>query len=277
MHCSLCRPRLSCGLALMLLSGCQWYSPYGYGYPGTYAPPGGMMPQQTFPAPPGALRSGPPAMAPGGNPGSPTFVPPVNSGANSAPPWRGNSTGGAATNETPIPKYGEPDGLGGSGASRSDDGENKTPFTQMGSRQRDAAYAGGVKQADAASDGSEPFQKPVQLDAESMRVASNGAPIPYDYDRHGYKWLTGKVDYDAGDKSWNIIYNLRPGGDDKLGGSIHLLDDGRLSELHDQEKLHDQDIVQVKGEVDSEHRDANGKPQYRIAELHHVVPRSLAN
>jgi len=142
--------------------------------------------------------------------------------------------------------------------------------TQMGGQQRDAAYPAEVKQADAAAQGDEPFQTPVQLDPESMRVASNGAPIPYHYDR-GYRKLTGKVDYDAGDKSWHIIYNPRPADDDKLGGSIRLLDDERLRELHDQ------DIVQVEGEVDNEHPDADGKPQYRIAELHRVRPRPLAN
>ena len=156
-------------------------------------------------------------------------------------------------------------------STRPTDGQNSTPFSKMSGQLRDTAYAAGVQHADAtaAAKGADPFQAPVNLDPKSMHLASNGARIPYDYDRQSYSWLKGKVDYDAGDNSWHIIYNPRPDAADKLGGGIRLLDDKHLRELHDQ------DIVKIEGEVDYDHPDPSGKPQYRVVGLGRYKPKPV--
>jgi hypothetical protein len=87
--------------------------------------------------------------------------------------------------------------------------------------------------------------------------AINGSD-PCDYDRTGYTWLRGIVDFDRRDSSWHIIYSQHPDRHDRFGGAIRLVGTPKLSTLHDG------DVVYVEGRIDSEHLDSRGKPQFRI-------------
>jgi len=276
MHCSHWKPHITCGLALLLLSGCQWYSPYGYGYPGTYAaPPGTVMPQSTYPAPGTYVQPGSPSLAPQSPSGgsqeqwrAPTPIGPQPNGASDAPLFNPNSQGGASSDGL-VPKYGEPGSLPGSGASRSSDDEEETPFSQTGAQSPDTAQAANVRNADLTADASDGFEEPVPFDPSSGTRAASGTPNPYDYDRDAYSWLRGVVDYDPREKTWHIIYNLRPGEDDRLGGGIRLLNDEKLR------LLRNQDVVLLEGTVDYDHLDRNGKPQYRVDHLARLKPGQL--
>jgi hypothetical protein len=88
---------------------------------------------------------------------------------------------------------------------------------------------------------------------------ATGAPNPYAYDRERYTWLRGKVDYDEGTRSWQIIYSLN--GNDKFGGSLTLADDPKLK------KLQNDDVVLVEGKVDESRKGDRGKPVYKIDNL----------
>jgi hypothetical protein len=88
---------------------------------------------------------------------------------------------------------------------------------------------------------------------------TTGTPNPYDYDRKTYTWLRGKVDYEEGTKSWQIIYSLD--GKDKFGGSLTLSDDPKLK------KLRNDDVVLVEGRVDESRKTSRGKPVYKIDHL----------
>lgn len=79
-----------------------------------------------------------------------------------------------------------------------------------------------------------------------------------DYDRTGYTWLRGKVDFDTHDHSWHIIYSRHPEPRDHYGGAFRLLDSPKLATLHDG------DVVYIEGRVDTMHVDSRGKAQYRI-------------
>ncbi len=267
MHCSHWRPHILCGLAVVLLSGCHWYSPYGY--PGTYAPPGTIMPQQTFPgAPPATFPQSPPALAPGGSPNS-TFQAPTTpgSGNNPAQLWNGSSSPGNRS-EKPVPQpndFGNPNDLQGPpGASRNEE-DNSSPFTQMRGQREEFV---GVNHADVSTSGSDDFLEPRPLDPEAARRGPNGAPIPYGHDEAGYTWLAGRVDHDKNDDSWHITYDLAPPQTDRLGGAVRLAPHEGLS------KLRDGDIVRVVGELDYDQRDPGGKAQYRITSLDRIIPKA---
>jgi len=88
---------------------------------------------------------------------------------------------------------------------------------------------------------------------------ATGTPSPYDFDRARYTWLRGKVDFEEGTKSWQIIYNLN--GNDKFGGSLTLADDPKLK------KLQNDDVVLVEGKVDESKKSDRGKPVYKIDNL----------
>jgi hypothetical protein len=80
-----------------------------------------------------------------------------------------------------------------------------------------------------------------------------------DYDRTGYRWLRGVVDFDPRRRNWHIIYGLPPDPADRYGGSLTLLDDGHLADLQDN------DVVFLEGRLDpTAGRDLLGKPLYRV-------------
>ena len=83
-----------------------------------------------------------------------------------------------------------------------------------------------------------------------------GTPNPYDYDKTGYTWLRGKVDFDQKTKSWQIIYSLS--GKDKFGGSLILGDNPKLKDLQND------DVVLVEGRLDTVRKDDRGMPIYKI-------------
>lgn len=280
MHSNHWRPRALCGLTLILLSGCHTYSPYGYGYPGTYAPPGAVMPQQSFPAPPPGAT-----YAPGGTLGSPAPAPapnqqqfrmpttPGGSGGD-APGWDGNSQGGASNSEGgPVPApHGDPADLPGSGAFN--ERSSRPQISQVSGVEEDEpkrVQSAGIETASAsspASDGPDEFQEPLEaapVAAPETRTAAS-SPNPYDYDPVSYSSLRGVVDFDEADKSWHIIYNVTPNEKDKLGGGVRLLPHPALKTLHNG------DVVLIEGKVDYANRDRGGKPQYQISHLARLTP-----
>lgn len=91
----------------------------------------------------------------------------------------------------------------------------------------------------------------------STPMSSNtGTPSPYAYDAKAYTWLRGKVDYDEGTKTWQIIYSLD--GKDKFGGSLTLGNDPKLT------RMRNDDVFLVEGRVDGTRKTDRGKPVYRV-------------
>jgi hypothetical protein len=81
----------------------------------------------------------------------------------------------------------------------------------------------------------------------------------FGYDRSGYRWLRGVVDYDPNGRNWNIIYGLPPDPHDEFGGSLTLADGAELRDLRNN------DVVLVEGRIDpSAGQDVLGKPLYRV-------------
>ncbi len=252
-----------------------------YGAPGgTYAPPGGTyVPQGGTYVPEGTVPSnGPTLLTPTptpNNPTSPNWRPDPNSGG-SAQPFNNNppSTFGAPPNDRTVPNpLDTPFDVS--------PGANKDPFPKTG--------------LNRPSDPFPPANSPVTLDPlietrretpalasttdSAMRATSNTRsipqpvvdptrPNPYDYDRSNYAWLRGVVDFDPSDQTWHIIYNLTPGKDDDLGGSVALVVDPNTT------KLSDRSLVQVEAVVDPNQRDKTGKPMYRVIAAHPLTPRN---
>ncbi|MGE3315490.1 MAG: hypothetical protein AB7O26_10270, partial [Planctomycetaceae bacterium] len=239
-----------------------------------YAPPGGMMPQQSFPAaPPGTYSSpgtlGSPAPAPA-MPQQNNFQPPIQSspgGGGNAPMWDGNSTGGASNSDGLVPApHGDPNDLQGSPGAFNE--RNSRPMLSQvsGEQSQDARELAPATHETASAEpeepnGPDPFEKPVEMEAAATaaapvtHVAASG-PNPYDYDREGYSWLRGVVDFDEESRTWHIIYNVKPSKDDKFSGAIQLLPDPELKTLRPNQ------VVHVEGAVDYNRLDDRGKPQY---------------
>ena len=132
-----------------------------------------------------------------------------------------------------------------------------------------------AQQVQQASHQTEVFEPPVQadkvvvtrhLEATTAR-AETPEPTPFSYDRKGYRWLRGVVDYDAQDDTWNIIYSIDPDASDRFGGSITLVNDPLLAGLEENDR------VLIQGRVDENSRDRFGKPQYRVDHLGRIVPQ----
>lgn len=261
-----------CWVLLPLLAvGCYSYpyygNPYGGGGPGGYPPAGGYY--------------GTPAPYDGGYvapPGGGTYIPmsPTTPGA-SPTPLNGAPT--SPTSPTPTWRNSTP-----TDAAPYDSGINRpvpTPTNDDFSRPP-AAF-----QPPARSDelGVSPFeptsrlpvptpvpvvQKPTAMDpfasSPPVQPVSQAIPQPadgngYGFEQSGYRWLKGKLDYDAGSGTYYLIYSLTPPITDPYGGEIALMDDPQL------QGLTSDDFVVVEGFVNSVQKDSRGKAKYKINSL----------
>lgn len=231
------------------------------------------MPPQSFPGPPPGTYSSPgsPQLGPPAGGSSQKFQTPIPAtpGGNpndSAPLWDGGasrSDGGLV----PAP-HGDPNDLGApntlnernarpmlSHVSGSD--ADDTSHLQPANLQTSRAQPARVEAPDS-------FEAPLELDDNAHQHTAASGPNPYDYDREGYSWLRGVVDFNDDEKTWHIIYNVKPTKDDKFGGGIRLLPSPALKSLRQGQ------VVHLEGAIDYEHRDADGKPQYRVEHLARV-------
>lgn len=289
-------PRLVCALGGLALVGCYSpyryapYSPYGPGIP-TYSPqvapppqfgppvgsptpvyPDGGIPGGGFPPPNGTF---PPDASFGGsqfNNGSGlTPTPDPNS---SFPPSDGggfNPVLPSNPNSGPVPNYDDPNTLSPPPSGGTFGNGNVTPFNQDGASFRpdsDTSEAIGSLPYEPAS------PKQLQLAAHrspppaSISVGNNppprmpDSPQGYGYDKVGYRWLSGIVDFDEQQKEWVLIYDLTPDPQDTFKGQITLINNPYLS------RVQSSDLVHVEGYVDSSVRDrSSGKPQYRVQNI----------
>lgn len=293
------------GGCLTLLAGChsspyygqqQYYNspgfggsapPSGYVQPGTtfgpsngtYAPPGGTyVPQGGTYVPEGTVpNSGPTLLnSPTPNPTAPTWRQDPNAGGN-AQPFNSNppSTFGSPPNDRPVPNpIDTPFDVS--------PGANKDPFPKTGLNRPSDPFpaASSPVTLDPQIEASRDLPAMAGAPSSAMRATSNSRsipqpvvdparPNPYDFDRKEYAWLRGVVDFDPTDKTWHLIYNLTPGQDDELGGSVSLVIDPRTTTLSDRS------LMQVEGVVDPNQRDKSGKPMYRVIAAHPLTPRSI--
>ncbi len=133
--------------------------------------------------------------------------------------------------------------------------------TTPGERVLEPAAHETASAATAAEPATDAFEAPVESDAAPVTHTAASGPNPYDYDREGYSYLRGIVDFNDDDKTWHIIYNLKPTRDDKFSGAIQLLPDPALRSLRPGQ------VVYVEGGVDYKNVDGRGKPQYRVDHL----------
>jgi len=116
--------------------------------------------------------------------------------------------------------------------------------------------------ASGERDAEDGFFAPVPARPASATRTVAAAPSPYDHDARGYRWLRGKLDYDALSQTWSIIYSLNPGRDDRYGGSF------TLGSHPDFRRFASGDVVLIEGQVDDATRNpSNGKPVYRPSKL----------
>lgn len=107
-----------------------------------------------------------------------------------------------------------------------------------------------------------------EFPSESGTSAAPGqAPSPFNYDRNGYRWLRGIVEFDEEEKSWNITYNATPDRSDKFGGNIVLLDQGKLN------RFKNGDVVLIDGRIDGTRQDRMGKPCYLVTRAQRLLPK----
>jgi hypothetical protein len=296
---------------LVYCCGCVAPAPYG-GYPGYYGPPRYMAPSPGVitspgPAPYPSPQLGPPLPpgsgssnwsptpatppTPGGNS---TFSPtPSNKPADNLPPNYPEIPPGTGPGLSPTPQAPQPGDQNSTpfGAEGGSTFDNSRGGAQMPVRKPNGAaeesYASRGQDAAPPGASAEPFEPPVErgshadpqvIPAAGQSPARGGgdAANPYDYDRASYSWLRGVVDYDARDKTWQIIYNPKPDRHDRYGGALCLGDHPKLKDLHDG------DFVYVEGHINQQHPDTRGKACYEIdggqlTPIRYTGPRSVAN
>jgi len=262
------RPLVPIGLALIVLTGCQSYFPYGYGNSGAYpAMSGTYVPQGNGTA---SSRSSPPATM---QPGTGQFPTPANGQKNSP---AGQNRG--QTDKGQVPSYPDPANppasLGSPASEDDDDSINRGSSSRENSA-RHVDEAGDESEVSLSSLDDDKFLSPTQYrpaattadDSDTRRVAS--APRPSPYKRHpGFEWVRGVVTRDAKTNSWRITYSRDPlDNDDPYGGSLTLVDSPLL------DTLMDDDIVYVDGAVDRSVLDRYGKPSYRATRVLPLKPK----
>jgi hypothetical protein len=267
-------------------------------YPGYYAPPAGygpppggaiVTPGPSFPSPQlGPAVTPTPAWQPSPSspltpspapisPGPLPSTPPGNSSFNDPTPTFGNS-GARKPADNPVPTPIErdlaPEMAPAGPAPRPN--QSNSPFGGDGSAgtfEKGAQLTipqrlDGPSHAVATVD-PQTFESPIEGPRRErdglVAVAGRSGPGPVidgsdpcDYDRTGYAWLQGFVDFDTHDRSWHIIYSRHPDRHDHYGGAFRLVDCPKLATLHDG------DVVRIEGRVDTMHVDSRGKAQYRI-------------
>jgi len=265
-------------IALLILSGCHTFYPYGYWQDQRMLqnnPYGVQPPQGAYITPPGQVQPGTNLGQPGTLDGSGTSTrgidPAFNRSTDRSDQIQGIDSSGDASLNKPIPKYPDPTDnqsstkdQGNPGNSSEDPG---SPFGDGNTENNQSSTSNGVKFAEFSSPEKDGFQSPVKTTGQNENTSSGpefaaeATPNPYDHDAKNYSWLRGKVSYEKKGKTWHIIYSLNPDPQDKFGGDLTLL--GVPKNL----KLEDGDVALVEGFVDQENRDARGKPIYRIHKI----------
>lgn len=286
------------GLLLLAATGCYWHAPYGtHGYPGAG---GGYPTPPVSPRFQGGPHLGPPSSQPGlqnsnpqsapsgqpqqwqGSPGSQAPGRQSAQGRRPTPARDPNDSGADQADQPGLPPS-DPEYLRGSESGREEpsfdsleppsgynesQGSTKRPYEDL----EDTAFRGAAPEPTETNQGWVPDGASLQATAQTQVVsaksetADDSGPDPYAYDAENYRWLRGVVDYRSEDGSWNIIYDLQPPADDPYGGSLRLIDDGKL------DGLKSGDVVLVQGHVDPESPDPRGKPQYRVQHLARLMP-----
>lgn len=284
-------------IPLVMIAGCTSYHPYGR-YPGaqTYpqyygngynqpVPNGTMMPNNATLGTPGAINGTP-------GPGA-TGAPGATNGPAAAQPIPKTQAKREEVapfgSEKPVPNYKDPVKVDG-GPMKSDFGNGSTappakqpdgnvsPFgsgAATGTPSDNRVQLAGSQQfagtqpstAGQPGNGDSRFAAPKTIDtpsnAQPIGSAAPGQPTPdpYGYDAKNYTWLRGKVDYDQGSKSWQIIYSLD--GKDPYGGALTLADHPRLKSFRND------DVAYIEGELDTSA--GPGKPRYKILRVDHPL------
>lgn len=270
------------------LAGC--YAPYGYQSP--YGP--GMYGQPYQPQYPGApVYTTPPGTpyVPGGTTqpgiGTPTPLTPSNPPStydsnnnngikfDDAPqfnPNPGTTPGGnSGSNRGTVP---DPIDDTGSGPAAARPGLQPTSGTQaddLESPFEESNNSGAPAQPARVGSEQDLFEPPQRLSSEvesqsttiqrvSLKRSVGDAPNPYGRDqKHANpEWLRGVVDYDAQQRTWQIIYAASPDPRDPNGGSLTLAPHPNLATCRSG------DIVLVEGAIDARTTDSRGKPLYAI-------------
>ena len=271
-------------LALVMLTGCYSYNPYGYGgYPEvlstvpapSIAPAGAPIPGQ--PIAPGVIPIGPQAATPAG------IVQPLQIPPTLGTPPAATIPGGTAPQ--PVPRYQDPTdpaaaGATGGESTRAGDAATEsssfrapTGGTLTGAFGESPAdgTAGAVIPAKGESAATAPGAIAAPVTAGLNEPAADPVSLPkikesnYGYDTIGYTWFKGKIEYDKADKAWHLMYAPTPNQNDPYGGDISLGDDPRL------EALQDNDVVYVTGTLRSGLTDRTGKPRFRIDQLSNIT------
>lgn len=276
---SSCGALLSGSALLLTLVGCHHYGyqPYGYGYGPTYAP------QPQYYGPSGGYPAGGTYVPQTITPASPTPITPTpNSGTSPTPTWRPNTT-----NENNAPTFNRnpddpgrvppardlgDDFPGNPGASRAPTTNNATAGLPTFERGGLAAAAPPAVTAEIVPSGNRvvsedpfgatsPARLPTDLDSQPMPPNAAKPLNPYEFDRQGYKWLRGVIDYDDLTQTWSIVYNLTPDATDPYAGSLIV------SPHPDLGQLQRGDIVLLEGRIDQKLKDRTGKPIYTITKV----------
>jgi hypothetical protein len=284
----LSRVCFGCGLAVLAITGCQSYSPYGYGPMGTYGYPAGgaMPPGTTYVTPPMSVPQG--SMAPSA-PGTTIGAMPAGPRASQSEPShlygqapgqiqpKGSSTNGGSTKGL-VPEYDDPSAPATLGKPTmvpevQDEAEfqRKDPTGAFTNERLDEQGSLPNQQIPTT----EPFEQPVPFQPASFTQevaagepeASPERPNPYAHDAQKFSWFRGVADYDEQAQAWYVVYNPEAASSDPYGGSITLAANPKLNVLHRN------DVVLVKGKMSEEKLDRFGKPVFQIDVAHRLVPK----
>lgn len=278
MSMSSSQPILAASALLLVVTGCHpyGYQPYGYGngygYGPTYAPqpqyysPGGGSPSNGIYVPQTISPASPTPITPTPSSPTPTWRPGTTND-NSAPTFNPNPDAGGR-----VPPARDPgdDFPGNPGASLTPTTGNVTASLPTFERGGLAAAAPPALTAEIVPSGNkvvsnDPFESPARLptdlDSQPMPPAAAKPLNPYEFDRQGYKWLRGVIDYDELSETWSIVYNLTPDATDPYAGSLIV------SPHPDLGKLARGDIVLLEGRIDDKLKDRSGKPIYTITKV----------
>ncbi len=301
MQSSLTLSRVLLTMAVLSVAGCFPYNPYGYGgnngpfmmpQPNS-VPPGGAPGAGAY-LNPGSFPGSFPGNGQGTELQSPVAGGQVQQWQQSkqtdptlqAPRYE-SKQGGFEQPADPnaVPEYKDPASLdnapGQSNSTDSIDSDLDSPFQkQEGSRIESERYGAfvasdndrgseaAVVEQTGGDEGSQ-FVTPIPVSSNNTSQDAGGRdfadssskPNPFAYDRQGYGWLRGIVEFDEPSKTWYLLYDDNPDPADRFGGDIALVDDARLN------KLQTGDVVLVEGLVDPQIRDARGNMSYRVSKL----------
>lgn len=295
-----CWLRIGMTAALGTLAGCQSYFPSGYGYMDGGYSYGNTYPAMTAPAPypssrPGMMPSAPPGaygprplppagiMQPTPLPSGPTnsaTLPPVgNPPQKLVPdPIEPLPNGPSANGQPPASPARPPNSLGNALDDEDDLKDLKKPVGSNPAPEIKSSSLLNDSEENVRKFGPEEFSTPKTVPVGKKSAEAQGAsfessdpaemprPDPYAFDRKGYAWLRGVLDYDQVDKKWHITYSNELQDGDTYGGSLTLLEDDSL------DMRITNDVVLIEGKIDTSRRDRFGKPMYRIRKLDPLRP-----